>query len=326
MHCLLLGGMLGEGDTVAPSSADPRETCLTVNDDNRCLSWTFRICIHYCLYQILFSVWENRTTDKSFRHHVSYLYHGVQNFYLTWVFYLLHCANGASLLMNFEAFNFFYASHLPFFRLNPEANATNPHSLSSMVIRGQQESRPMNFLESPDFTKDRIKEEFEAVKQGVLNFWREHFRPLSDFIHGKGFAESGTYAAFFCNPVHAQRFVVDGKTKDHARHLGVSTFSHFFSTGPGYWFHFRQITMNQIETDCRLYFESQRNALVKRMWAAWYRHLCARIAQLGLPVALASHFQLGDGPSMHLSALLRAAGPRWRVAPCGRTECRLYNL
>ena len=84
--------------------------------------------------------------------------------------------------------------------------------------------------------------------------------------------------------------------------LDIQTFDTFFTSGPGYWFHFKHITMAKIERDCKLYYECNRPDLVKHVWAQWYGYLSMAILRLGPVRALASHFQLPT----HLSLILRS--------------------
>jgi hypothetical protein len=98
---------------------------------------------------------------------------------------------------------------------------------------------------------------------------------------------------------------MDIKCEDPAMTLNVQTFRDFFNRGPGYWFHFKQITMAKIERDCKLYFDSNEIELVKQVWANWYGYLCKCVLRLGMegPRGLASRFRLGDS---HLSIIMRS--------------------
>jgi hypothetical protein len=321
MQCFLFGGLLHANDRLY---SVPYENHMAyyfeINDQERCDTWAFRFCVLWCLYQVLFCVWENRTIGWSFRHHVSYVYSGIQNFYLALLFYVLHCANGNRDTIDFETFNFFYASHLPFFLMKNDSSKTS-RSLSAMLL-----DEDIDPKEEPDarafeeYTAAKLRQEFGTLKTKVLGLWESHFKSLSLFIHGSDelYSNKEAYTAFFCDPRAATTM------SRHSEHSGgesipdVTTSSRVFNTGPGYWFHFKSITMAKIEMDSELYYASHDDPLIRQMWADWYRHLCFRIRQLDTAgvrlAAVASHFQLGDGPSMHLSALLRGgAGSRWRT-------------
>jgi hypothetical protein len=300
MFYVLLCGMIEDGDTIDENRDDGGEFyAMTIKDDLRCASWRFRFVLLWCLLQILFSVWENSKTRISFRHHLSYVYQGIQDFYLSFIFFSLHCANGSTLFggnrMQFYTFHFFYSSHLPFFLMD---GAGNPHflnSLSSLVLKD------CTF----NFQKDIgvVRSQFDQLKLKVKQFWVSHVKPLSDFIHGRQM--SFRHSHFFSSPQNAMLMSESGERIP----LNVESFSRFFTGGPGYWFHFKRITMCNIEADCKLYFETERLAMVKQLWAQWYKQLCSRIMPLGINPPVRSRLA-----AVHLSAVLREIGGsgRWR--------------
>jgi hypothetical protein len=311
MHCILLCGMLGGNDTVGIDTTD-NKLYLTINDRARSDSWQFRFCITWCLFQILFSVWENRSISQSFRHHLSYVYSGIQDFYLSLLFYVLHCANGYQPAgLAFETFHFFYSSHLPFFIMKQTGGTRR--SLSELIMEEEVTTRT-RIVTFDTYDKAMVRIDFNELKAGVLQFWTDSFKPLSDFLHGRDFREKDLYSNFFCNPAYATQLMERRETTDVK--LDIQTFNSYFTTTPGYWFHFKQITMVKIEKDSKLFFNYKDVPFVKQVYANWYRYLCMCILRLGMRPAggLASHFQLGEGPSMHLSAILRAKGvSRWRT-------------
>jgi hypothetical protein len=130
--------------------------------------------------------------------------------------------------------------------------------------------------------------------------WKDYFKPLSDFLHGRLFGTRQFHTDFFCDPLQAMDMI--RRRDDESVNLDIQTFNTFFTRGPGYWFHFKYITMAKIEKDCKLYFECNRPDLVKNVWAQWYSYLSMAILRLGGQRALASQFQLPT----HLSLILRA--------------------
>lgn len=305
LYYIMLGGMLDKNDIITET---PDSYCYTIVDRDRCLSWKFRFVLLWCLIQILFSVWEGETIGKVFKHHISYVYSGIQDFYLSFLFFALHCANGRSNVpvvdtpLDFDAFHFFYSTHLPFFLIKGGVNGRNIVSLSECILQGIQFIRP-------EYTdKEGIRRQFDSLKGAVLSFWNRHFKPLSDFIHG---GHDSMYSAYFCSPERAM--LLRNGNEDDGKKLDVETFSHYFTNEPGYWFHFKYITMVKIERDCKLYCEQYSNMpLVQQVWKQWYGCLCTCIQRLGLRRA-------GVNAQFHgvvnLSLVLRALypGARWRM-------------
>ena len=287
MFYVLLCGMIEEEDAIFTVTLDPGDSysVVVINDGSRCASWRFRFVLLWCLLQILFSVWENAKTSPVFRHHLSYVYEGIQDFYLSFILFSLHCANGRFLIsgshMQFSTFHFFYSSHLPFFLMGGAGNPHSLNSLSGLILEGCR----FNFQRN----KGDVRRQFDQIKQKIKLFWMSHVKPLSDFLHGR--ADVGQYANFFCTPVSATSM-----TEQSTRiPLDVESFSRYFTGGPGYWFHFKTITMRNIEADCGLYFNTGTIPTVNQVWAQWYGQLCSSINHLG-------------APAVHLSAVLREIG------------------
>ncbi len=106
-----------------------------------------------------------------------------------------------------------------------------------------------------------------------------------------------------------------------------------FTANPGYWYHFKNITMANIKKDCELNFKINGIELVKQVWVQWYNSLCMCIQRLGMDArgggaAAAAgvwscfFISLGKQPMMHLSCILprstttTTSSSRWRLK-CG---------
>jgi hypothetical protein len=302
MYYVILSGMIDNATSVLRRDAANLNWVYSIPDADHRETWSYRFLILWCLLQVLFSLWEDSTIKKPFRHHVSYIYSGIQDFYLSLLFYCMHCArfsartNQVSGAVKFEIFNFYYSSHLPFFMIS--MGVDKGRNLSECVF-GKDVSK---FEFAPGITSAVVRTQFTYMKEKVLAFWREHFQHLSDFIINPEDLSAGDYRAYFCKPDKAVS-IRDGCI---GRELSIKGFREYFAGRPGYWFHFKHITMMKIEKECEKYHNIQGVALAQRVWDEWYNYLCQHIALLDV------------GPvrsRMHLSAVLRemGGGGRWRM-------------
>jgi hypothetical protein len=323
MNYILLCGMLEPNNNINQHFVS-NAIAFQINDINHILTWKFRYVIMWCLLQILFSAWEDARVAPLFRHHLSYVYTGIKDFYMSLLFYILHCANGFSTTssgvpLSFEAFHFFYSSHMPFYLMDKEGNNGKLHSLSELVLNGVEFS-------SNEFNRGTVTADFDSLKRRMIEFWNNHYKPLSDSIHGQWLVPN-THSTFFIPPSKAMEFSLSCQNS-RTMTLNVQTFNDYFSATPGYWFHFKNITMANIEKDCRVYFERSDIELVKQVWAQWYNYLCMCIQRLGIDNArgraLRSRFTLSMISSssqptlmrMRLSSMMPAvasSSSRWRM-------------
>jgi hypothetical protein len=178
----------------------------------------------WCLLQILFSLWEDSKIKALFRHHVSYVYSGIQDFYLSFLYFTLHCANnlvlhGGAHALGFKEFHFFYSTHLPFFLRTTGNNPQNHITLIDFVVASKDE-----FVFPEVGTKDKVKIQFDRLKNGILKFWTDHVKPLSDFIHN---IPSDAHSAFFCPPLTTIALIQGCSSLP----LTVESFGNFFNVG-----------------------------------------------------------------------------------------------
>ena len=194
MNLIILCGMLDNRDTI--NVIDNKIVSLQVTDKDRALSWRFRYTLMWCMLQILFSQWEDVRVSPLFRHHLCYLYNGIKDFYMSLLFFILHCANGKSDSgLSFEAFHFFYSSHLPFYLMDKPENLTKCHSLSELVMKDLKFNRD-------SFDKSTVQGDFDKLKRRLSDFWKSHYKPLSDLIH-TGWTDQCDYISFFVSPSKA---------------------------------------------------------------------------------------------------------------------------
>ena len=85
MYYVILSGMIDTVTSVLGRDAASKWVYSIPDADHR-ETWSYRFLILWCLLQVLFSLWEDNTIKKPFRHHVSYIYSGIQDFYLSLCF------------------------------------------------------------------------------------------------------------------------------------------------------------------------------------------------------------------------------------------------
>ena len=318
MNYILLCGMMEPNDKIGIGEC-ATTTTFKILDMDHILTWKFRYALTWCLLQILFPAWEDARVNPFFRHHLSYVYTGIKDFYMSLFFFVMHCANGFTTTLHgdftFEAFHFFYSSHMPFYLMDKEGgNPAKCHSLSELILTGVQFS-------SDDFNRQTVSGDFDNLKKRMVYFWSVHFKPLSNFIHGR--RGDGPYSLFFVHPSKAMEYTTKCQ-RSNEMGLNVQTFNDYFTATPGYWFHFKNITMANIEKDCKIYFDSNEIELVKQVWAQWYNYLCMCVQRLGMNAgaALRSRFFFSlvkqQPKLMHLSCILSSSTTsRWRLKYCG---------
>lgn len=314
MYYILLSGMLKKNDMMMGDGQLKRDVdsmndsayYFQVENETDRSTWGYRYLILWCMIKILFAAWEDADISKDFRHHISYLFSGVQDFYLSVLFFVMHSANGKMPRneppLQFETFHFFYSSHIPFFLINKNQNPEHHRSLSKLILTGTK------FRFSIGMTMDDVRTQFVQLKQKVLDFWDSHFKHLSDYI----FSEHRTslpHNIFFCEPTKAAALSRECEKAE----LNVQSFKEFFTTYPDYWFHFKSITMPKIEQDCKIYYEKSSVPFAKRVWAQWYAYLCACVNDLGKRDGGAASGGAAGG--LQTAAVLESLCPqtRWRV-------------
>ncbi len=308
-YYIILSGLIEKGKI----TTDPDGTYLFQLDDVEISMWSYRYVVIWCLLQIMFACWEESTIEDRFRHHVAYVYDGIQSFYLSLLFFAMHCTRGVMRPLNdtmrFNVFHFFYSSHLPFFLISKGNKAPRQRSLSACIL----DKTVLTFADGMNI--DKMRNQFSVLKESVMKFWNECFEPLSDFLLGRQVADPA-YGLFFCNLDTATQISDDGVL----RQTTVQSFKDYFTAYPDYWFHFKSITVARIEEDCDNYVQAQQIPLAKELWNQWYNHFSQCVLRLGMGHAapLGSRFRLlGDGPKIHLATYLRAYGPqRWRTRVC----------
>jgi hypothetical protein len=299
MYYVILSGMIDITETITPELVGrDNHDKFQITVPERQKSWSCRYTRLWCLIQILFSLWEDTSIDLPFRHHVSYVYSGVQDFYLSLLFFCVHCSrlSDRAKKIPFEAFHFFYASHFPFFLISK--HLATGRSLSECVF-GDDTSR---FKFSSLTALEAVRRQFQDMRERVLRFWNTHFKCLSNFILDPDAVGAADYRAFFCHPGTVMAF----GDQCVGRPLSIQSFRDYFRGKPGYWFHFKYITMAKIERECEKYHNGQPVELARRVWDEWYHFLCQHIALLDTSPPVRAH----------LSAVLRemGGGPgRWRM-------------
>ena len=309
MYYILLSGMIRKEQLIPPGTDGNNYFKISVSEGDQ-LTWPFRYVILWCLYQILFAEWADGELKLEFRHHLSYIYGGIKDFYLSLLFFAMYGANGYQIYggcaLKFEVFHFFYASHLPFFINSEKKDSGFKHRSLYDAVMGDEKLK---------FSKERveIRRQFKSLKDHILQFWNEHFHPLCDFIIGN---KTPKYQSFFCDPGSAVEMSVNCVGKN----LNIQTFKDYFTSYPGYWFHFKNITMPKIEKDCLLYYRRNPVDFTKRAWVQWYAYLCMCIRELdnnNAPAVPAQRVVRSHLTARVLRSLVPEGGRRWCVRVVG---------
>jgi hypothetical protein len=156
------------------------------------------------------------------------VYSGIQDFYLSFLYFTLHCANnyvlhGGAHELGFKEFHFFYSTHLPFFLKKKGKNNQNHRTLIDFVVNSRDE-----FVFPEGRTKAEVRIQFDKLKTRILAFWTTHVKPLSDFIHcAPPNPPNPIYSAFFCPP-SSTITLLQGCA---ALPLTVESFGNYFTQG-----------------------------------------------------------------------------------------------
>ncbi len=290
VHYVMLSGVLYRGDLVAGDDADmggdAEQRLFLISDLRDRDSWQIRFVLVWCTLQILTCLWKFYAIDAKIAHHKSYVYVAIADFYFSLLFYALHeglraGADDRRSSVGFEAFNFFYSSHVPFFIASPQPN------LSLCVMRhfdleeARREFAVPNF-DDPEAALTVVRLQVKAIMDASCEFWKLSFEVVSTAVHEgelnpawHGGARSPQH--FFVSPDRVIKMARDLRESD----LNVQTFA--IALGPAwYWHHFKHITMPRIAKLCKQYDGIVRllSTPGTRIWRRWYRMFDASVRAL----------------------------------------------
>ena len=275
-HYLMLSGVLNAREVTLD-----RQT-FKVSDPWRTKTWSLRYIMMWCALQILFGMQIICKTDRQIRHHRSYIYYGVMDFYTSLWFYALHClnyrrndatafdpvrvksdeetlaqtirahvdGNAANQVLEFEEFHFYYTSLLPAFikRDGPRGATLEDSQLNlSTAVFGNAWGVVQ--------TKAEVQQRMAEIYGGICVHWDLYVVNISRLIHGN-FAiavnmmspiETAAHAFFF-----APFQISQAREERKDLPATVAAFSEAMGRGT-FWFHFKHITFNRLALECKLY-------------------------------------------------------------------------
>ena len=280
IHYITLSGVLYREDHI-------EDMYFRVEDKLHRDTWQMRYIFTWCLLQVLMCLWKFYETDPIIGHHKSYIFIAVADFYLSLLLFALHEGlretTGSSCDVEFECFNFFYASHMPFYLRSTEFN------LASVVLELNETPLSRQRFRAPDFSDgpagmNKVKLQLKDISDKVFLFWTNHFKSVSSFVNdtqvGAQDPSIRAVARFFMPPANIQlRFqaLLEGAP------LNIQTFATAMSP-PWYWYHFKYITMRRVSLLCKNYdHKCSRTYRPQgvRVWRNWYTLFNRSVRALG---------------------------------------------
>lgn len=273
---LMLSGIIYR-DSLVDTDGGPS---FRVQDSTMRSTWQIRHVLVWCSLKILMGLWKYNGTDVKIRHHKSYIFIAVSDFYFSLMFYTLHEASkqpeGTKVL--FETFNVFYASHLPFFLRSRQSNL-------SAVVLGLDSEPQFNVRFAPPSFNDTnaartvIKRQLADILNQAAVFWTTTVQAVSAFADGRG-EILPEISRFFVSPATLRsdrlEVLISRQTK-----LNVETYARILHHD-WYWFHFKHITMTRIACLCKQYdvFVGAVSMQGNKLWRHWYRLFDASVRGL----------------------------------------------
>jgi hypothetical protein len=211
--------------------------------------------------------------------------------------------------VDFEMFNFFYCSHLPFFNASAQPPIFSTEvNLSLHVLNLDDSDASKLRFEEPDFKADdsmlAVRRQICEILDAAVCFWQLCVSDLSCAIHAsverKRWDGSTRMHAFFISPIRI-------KNEFHQLRLNRDaplTIQYFATVlhPYWYWFHFKYITMPRIVSLCGQYDKKIKTISVRgaTLWNHWARLFNASVRALGAEARR-------DGVRGNVRALLQSA-------------------
>ena len=313
IHYLMLSGVLGDGEEVHGDQ-------FRVRDEWRRRTWPLRYIMMWCALQILFAMWMIEKTDPQIRHHRSYIYYGVMDFYASLWFYAMHClgmpeggvafdsstvkaeddtfastikkhVGAGSVVLEFEEFHFYYMSALPIFKkCHGDAGDAAMGGVAPSLKDAQLNLSTMIFGEVWSISsRDDVVSRLEDIYSKMFATWRDYVQHISNLVHRNFQLEQGfrsNIVDFFASP--SEIIAMRDERKDLL--VTVNTFAQNMGRG-WFWFHFKHITFNRIALESKQYEEYLREVRIQgeappsvfaavRMWRKWYEELDQAVRNL----------------------------------------------
>jgi hypothetical protein len=196
-------------------------------------------------------------------------------------------------MVDFEMFNFYYSSHLPFYKIANDPLASRQVNLSLHVLQIDQQDTH-RFLE-PDFKSvdvalSTVRRQMRQIFDASVIFWKGSMRELSNAIHDGVHTKAwdrrdpvhDAIRLYFVSPERL-RTDTPALRRTPPAQLTVQRFATALHPY-WYWFHFKYITMPRIISLCEQY-----DAVITGvstpgagLWKNWVRLFNASVRALGV--------------------------------------------
>ena len=284
VHYLMLGGVLRDNEVTGFE--------FKVDDPNRKNTWTMRYIMMWCALQILSCMWIIKKTHVSIKHHRTYIYYGVMDFYMSLWFYAMHALHYGAMpgtgfkveekdlgtlkenettlvddltphtngvLLEFEEFHFYYTSVYPMFKRKLAADVAMGGAADA-DSRLNLSTEVLGQALIDGFPMDQYNEmtnpaqTLKSIYEAMFNEWNTHIQHVSTAIHRDFNLPAGA------NPIAVQAIQYFAKPSDIVAmrneranlSLTVDAFVDHMSAH-WYWYHFRHITFNRMAMECKDY-------------------------------------------------------------------------
>jgi hypothetical protein len=304
IHYIMLSGILYTDDL---SSEDGVHVFFKVNLRTRRATWQLRYVLVWCALQILMALWKFNSMDNLIAHHKNYIFLAVADFYYSLMLFALHegfmKSKESDSGITFESFNFFYSSHMVFYRQSHISNL-------SMLILGIHDIQQCKVRYSiPEFddtaiAMTTIKRQLGDIMGRAATFWTAEFLKVSLLINQE--PTDPAVRRFF---ISVDRIIGFNRTLQRVP-LNVQTFADALHP-TWYWYHFKYITMPSIARLCKLYEHEivpNRQGQIQdrrpfssqgvRVWKQWYKLFEQNVNALGA--------RAGSGQNLSVRVLLSA--------------------
>ena len=304
IHYIMLSGILYTDDLV---NIDGGRIGFNVRNPKRRATWQLRYVLVWCSLQILMALWKFNSMDNLIAHHKNYIYLAVADFYFSLMLFALHeglkMEKESDSGITFESFNFFYSSHMAFFRRSRISNL-------SMLILGIDDLQRCKVLfsnpgyDDTSIAMTTIKRQLSDIMGKAATFWKNEFFKVSLLINQE--PTDQTVTRFF---VSVDRISGFNRTLQRVP-LNVQTFADALHP-TWYWYHFKYITMPSIARLCKMYEREimpNRQGFIQdrrpfssqgvRVWNQWYRLFDRSVNALGA--------RMDSGQNLSVRVLLSA--------------------
>jgi hypothetical protein len=282
LHYIMLTGLLTQENVNGNIDQLVANPVYTITTQEEAVAWLPKCIIMFCCLQILFCKWKMATLYTGVKHHTNYIYRGVEDFYLSLLFYSLYImhTHDKTDQIGFEEFHYYYTSMMPFYcatSLQPPYRG--PYNLCSVVLT-EEEVGAFSLPVDPYAHYDYICTQMHHIQESAAGFWMTRMLPLCTAIHTfTGFGQPSIKDFFTSSEwVREHREKVTRTDTE----LDLQTFCTLL-TPQLYWLHFKYITLPSITRTSTEYLRTPHMPPTARlMWFNWCRTFDAMTHQLSV--------------------------------------------